>query len=178
MRCFAAVVIALGSTVSVASANVEVGGVAGLHTFSKDSDLGVTTDAGGDPSPQATSLKNSTLFGVRLGVYFNPMLGVEVEGGVIPTEPRSILFDVWSVTARANVIYQFRDEKVGNVLRPFVTAGAGFIRIVDVGAAENEVIVKKDTQITPFLGFGAKYRTSGNWGVRVDARALYVTTVD
>jgi OmpA-OmpF porin, OOP family len=178
MRCVAAVVITLAGTASLASANVEVGGVAGLHTFSKDSDLGVVTDGNGDASPQSTSLKNSTLFGFRVGVYFNPKMGVEIEGGAIPTEPRSILFDVWSVAARAQFVYQFRDEKEGNILRPFVAAGAGFIRIVDVGPPENEVIVKKDSQISPFLGVGAKYRTSGAWGVRVDARALYVTTVD
>ncbi|MEO8706312.1 MAG: OmpA family protein [Kofleriaceae bacterium] len=178
MRCLAAVVIALVSSVSVARAGVEVGGVAGLHTFSEDSDLGVVTDGNGDPSPQATSLKNSTFFGLRFGAYFNPNLGVEVEAGAIPTEPRSILFDVWLVAARAQVIYQLRTEKPGNVLMPFALAGAGFIKIVDVGATENESIVEKGQQITPYLGIGAKYRTTGAWGVRVDARALYVTTVD
>ena len=178
MRCLVAVVIAVVGTASVAHAGVEVGGVAGLHTFSEKSDLGVVRDGNGDPVPAATSLKNSALFGARLGVYFGKNLGVELEGGVIPTEPRSLLFDVWMVAARAQVVYQLRTEKQGNVLMPFFAAGAGLIQIVSVGPIENAAIVKKDSVISPFIGGGAKYRTGGGWGVRVDARAAYVKPVD
>jgi OOP family OmpA-OmpF porin len=131
-----------------------------------------------NPTPAATSLKNSTFFGLRLGVYFGKKLGVEVEGGGLPTEPRSILFDVWMVAARAQLVYQFRTEDDQNKLVPFAMAGAGMLKIVDVAGANNESIVKKDTKIAPHVGFGAKYRTQGGWGVRVDARALLVGTVE
>jgi OOP family OmpA-OmpF porin len=172
MRCLAAVVIASLTSASVASAGVELGGTAGLHTFSEDSDLGVVTGPDDMPSPNATSLKNSALFGIRLGVYFGTKLGVEVEGGAIPTEPRSVLFDIWMIAARGQVIYQLRAEKQGNVLIPFALAGAGLLQIVDVGPVENENIVKKDSKITPYLGIGAKYRTGNGWGIRADLRGL------
>jgi len=179
MRCLAAGLIALvTASASVASANVEVGGIAGLRTFSEKSSLGVVTDAMDNPTPAATSLKNSTLFGLRLGVYFNKKLGVEVEGGGIPTEPRTILFDIWMVAARAQLAYQFRTEKDDTKLIPFVVAGAGLVQIVDVGNVANESIVKKDSKIAPHVGFGAKYRTGGGWGVRADARALLAQTIE
>ncbi|MBA2544450.1 MAG: porin family protein, partial [Deltaproteobacteria bacterium] len=162
----------------MASANVEVGGVAGLHTFNGDGALGVVTDNMDDPTPAATSLKNSTFFGLRLGVYFGKKFGVEVEAGGIPTEPRTILFDLWMVAARAQFVYQLRTDKEGSVLLPFALAGAGMLQIVDVGAEGNEDIVKKDTKIAPYIGFGAKYRTAAGWGVRGDARAILVQTID
>jgi OmpA-OmpF porin, OOP family len=170
MRCLAAVAIAttaLGA--GRASANVEVGGTAGLHTFSQDSDLGVVKGMDGEPVPGATSLKNSALFGLRLGVFFNKNMGVEIEGGAIPTEPRSVLFDVWMIAARGQFVYQLRPDKP---LVPFVLAGAGIIQIVDVGARQNESIVEKEMEIAPYLGIGAKYLTQGAWGVRADLRGL------
>jgi OOP family OmpA-OmpF porin len=131
-----------------------------------------------NPTPAATSLKNSTLFGLRLGVYFGKKMGVEVEAGGIPTEPRTILFDLWMVAARGQFVYQLRTDNDANVLLPFVLAGAGMLQIVDVGAEGNEDIVKKDTKIAPYIGFGAKYRTAGGWGVRADARGILVQTID
>ncbi len=176
MRCLAAGLIV--ATTSVASANVEVGGVAGLRTFSENGSLGVVTDGMDNPTPAADSLKNSTFFGLRLGVYFGAKLGVEVEGGGVPTEPRTILFDIFMVAARAQIAYQFRNEDPATKLLPFIVAGAGMIKIVDVSGANNESIVKKDTKIAPHIGFGAKFRTTAGWGVRGDARAILVQTVE
>ena len=62
-------------TASPAHAGVEVGATAGLHVFSINNELGVPDEV------KATSLRNSALFGVRLGFMFTDMLGVEVEGG-------------------------------------------------------------------------------------------------
>jgi hypothetical protein len=169
MRCLTTLGIAIVSTTSVAHAGVEFGGLGGLHTFSEKSDLGVVK-MGGEPVPAATSLKNSALFGFRLGYYITQKLGVEAEAGAIPTEPRSILFDVWMIAARAQVVYQLRSERPGKVLIPFALAGAGLTQIVDVGEAQNESIVKKDMKLAPYVGIGAKYRTGGGWGVRADAR--------
>jgi OOP family OmpA-OmpF porin len=175
---FAAGLIAVLTTTSVASANVEVGGVAGLRTFSESGALGVVTDSMDNPTPAATSLKNSTFFGLRLGVTFGKAMGVEVEAGAIPTEPRSILFDLWMVAARAQFVYTLRTNDDQNKLLPFLMAGAGMLQIVDVGGASNEAIVKKDTKIAPYIGIGAKYRTQGGWGVRVDARSSLIQTID
>ncbi len=54
-----------------AIAEVEVGGTAGIHVFSTTSELGV------NDTPAADSQRNSALFGLRLGVFFGSLLGVE-----------------------------------------------------------------------------------------------------
>src|SRR6187549_1794444 len=81
----AAAVAALSmvSTPAHADVNVEAGVTAGAHVFSVNNELGVPD------SSDATSLRNSVLFGVRLGYYFSRMLGVEGELGFIPTEART-----------------------------------------------------------------------------------------
>jgi OOP family OmpA-OmpF porin len=173
MRCFAALVIAFVTTTSVARAGVEIGGIGGLKTSSEKSSLGAV-----DEPTNRTTLKNSALFGVRVGVYFGKTknLGVEAEAGAIPNEPRSLLFDVWSVAYRAQVVYQrgAASEKE-HVLIPFALAGAGAVTIVD---SANTDIVKKDTKLAPYLGIGAKYRTNNGWGVRADARGLLASKLD
>jgi len=70
------------ASTSVADANVEIGGTAGIHVFSQVNELGVN-----DVQP-ADSERNSALFGLRLGVFFTPMFGVEGEFGVVPSESR------------------------------------------------------------------------------------------
>src|SRR5215217_885390 len=103
-RLFRPTIAALGlaavATVapSTASANVEIGGTAGIHVFSTTNELGVPD------VDDAPSERNSALFGLRLGVMFNDMLGVEGEFGVIPSESRKLVFDVWNVTYRAHLI--------------------------------------------------------------------------
>src|SRR3990167_9358577 len=96
MNRFAAVVLALVGASSLAHANVEVGGVAGLHTFSTTSGLGVDAPPAGEA---ANGLKISALFAARLGFYFGHHLGVEVEGGMTPTEPRDLAVAVYTVAA-------------------------------------------------------------------------------
>src|ERR1700685_818100 len=85
---------------SVAHANIEVGGVAGLHVFSDTNGLGVGTSTA---TTAADSQKNSAFFGLRLGYYFNDKLGIEVEGGIIPTEPESTVFDITDLVIRGQV---------------------------------------------------------------------------
>jgi OOP family OmpA-OmpF porin len=153
---------------SVAGANVEVGGLAGLHAFSSTNGLGVGEDL--DPAME-NSLANSGLFGARLGVYFNNSIGVEAEGGLIPTEPRRLVFDVFAVAFRGNLVYQFRADKPTNKLIPFVLAGAGMLSIVD---SANETEITKEQNLEVHLGVGAKYLAAGDWGVRLDVRGLGV----
>src|SRR5512144_219758 len=86
---------------STASANVEIGGTAGIHVFSTTNELGVPD------VKDAPSERNSALFGLRLGYMFNDMLGIEGEFGVVPSESRQLVFDIWNITYRAHVIAQF-----------------------------------------------------------------------
>ncbi|HSN28728.1 MAG TPA: OmpA family protein [Kofleriaceae bacterium] len=156
--CLAAV-LAVSTT---ASANVEVGGIAGFHQFSEDSSLG-------EVGPEPTTQKNSAFFGARIGYYLENNIGIEVEGGVIPTEPRSMTFDVWDVTYRAQIVYQLAPQLADKALIPFVEAGGGAVQIV---SSQQEQILKKDSKFIGYVGIGAKYQASGNWGVRVDVRAV------
>jgi len=171
MNRFAALALAISlvGAPSLARAEVEVGGTAGLHMFSKTSGLGIEDVPEAD-ADMANSLKNSALFGVRLGVYFG-MFGVEAEGGMIPTEPRDLVFDVYTAAFRANLVAQFRTKVPDAKIIPFVLAGAGAIKVFD---SANETEIQKETNIAIHAGFGAKYRAANNWGVRLDFRGLLV----
>jgi outer membrane protein OmpA-like peptidoglycan-associated protein len=155
-------VVALLAAPTVASANVEIGGIAGFHMFSEDSALGATGE-------MPTTEKNSAFFGARLGFYLNAHLGIEVEGGVIPTEPRSMTFDVWDITYRAQVVYQLPPQLSGKALIPFVEAGGGMLQVV---SSQQEQVLAKDSKAMGYIGVGAKYLASGDWGVRVDIRGV------
>jgi len=177
MNRFAALAVAvfsLGSlgvvAPSVANAEVEVGGTAGLHIFNKESGHGFADVPDAD-ADSANSLKNSALFGLRLGVYFG-MIGVEVEGGVIPTEPRDLVFDVYSAAFRGSLVAQFRNKDPEAKILPFVLAGAGALKILQTD--EDNAETEKDTDIAIHAGVGLKYRASNNWGVRLDIRGLLV----
>ena len=168
MNRFAAVVLAISlvGVPTLASAEVEFGGLAGLHVFSTTSGLGTE-----DNASMTNSLKNSALFGFRLGVYFG-MFGVEGEGGVIPSETREApLFDVATGAFRANIVVQFRSKVPDATILPFVLAGAGLLKIVD---STDENVIMKEQNLAIHAGVGVKYRASNNWGVRLDFRGLLV----
>jgi len=160
------IVAALGiaASASVASANVEIGGTAGIHVFSTDNELGVPD------VEDAPSERNSALFGLRLGVTFTDMLGVEGEFGVIPSESRTLVFDIWNVTYRAHLIAQFRASDPAVKTVPFVVFGGGATAVVD---SKNEDVIEKDTDAALYVGVGAKYRVDNGWGLRADARLLF-----
>jgi OOP family OmpA-OmpF porin len=156
------VVALLAAAPAVASANVEIGGIAGFHMFSEDSSLGAV-------KLMPTTEKNSAFFGARLGVFFKNHFGIEVEGGVIPTEPRSMTFDVWDITYRAQVVYQLNPQLAEKSLVPFFEAGGGMVQVV---SSQQESVLKLDAKAIGYVGFGAKYLASGDWGVRVDVRGV------
>ncbi len=170
MNRFAALALAVSITAapSVSRAEVEVGGTAGLHTFSKTSGLGVPEVD--PPDDMANSLKNSALFGLRLGVYFG-LIGVELEGGAIPTEPRKLVFDVFTGAFRGSLVAQFRSKVPDARILPFVLAGAGVLKILDTKDENN---IAKEQNIAIHAGVGVKYRATNNWGVRLDLRGLLV----
>ena len=167
MRRFAAAVVALAGVAGPARAEVEVGGLVGVHTFSESGKLGVVDEE--DPESQ----RNSALFGIRAGVMFG-MLGVEAEGGVIPGEPRGRLFSLTNLAYRAHLVGQLLREPDAELV-PFAFVGAGMLQIVD---SDNEDFLRKDKVVTPYLGIGAKFRTPSHWGVRIDFRGLLVPKVE
>ncbi len=160
------IVAALGTAASgsVAHANVEIGGTAGLHVFSTTNELGVPD------VKDAPSLRNSALFGLRIGVMFNDMLGIEGEFGVIPSEARVGVFDVWTLAYRAHLIAQFGAADPAKKLIPFALVGAGGTSVVD---SKNQDLIAKDTDAAMYIGVGAKYRVDNGWGLRGDLRVLF-----
>src|SRR6185312_7857632 len=90
--------IAATASIAGASPSVEIGGTAGIHIFSTSNELGVPDVAG------APSERNSALFGLRVGVQFTDIIGIEGEFGVIPSESRQSVFDVWNLFYRAHLI--------------------------------------------------------------------------
>ncbi len=165
-RLFRPTVVAalLGCLATTATANVEIGGTAGIHVFSDTNELGVSDVAG------ATSMRNSALFGLRLGAYFGDMFGVEGEVGLVPTESRSLVFDIWNLTYRAHVIAQFGASDPAKKLIPFVLAGGGAFSVID---SQRTDTIYEDTDEMLYAGIGAKYRVDNGWGLRADARVLF-----
>jgi outer membrane protein OmpA-like peptidoglycan-associated protein/outer membrane protein W len=158
---------ALVALPSAASADVEIGGTAGIHVFAHDNELGVAD------VPNANSERNSALFGLRLGVFFTPMFGVEGEIGLVPSEARQTTFDVWNLAYRAQVVAQFRAQNPDNKLIPFVLVGGGAMTIVDNGGSKNDAQIAKDTDAELYIGAGLKYRVDNGWGLRGDVRLLF-----
>ncbi|MGE0868530.1 MAG: OmpA family protein [Kofleriaceae bacterium] len=171
MNRFVAAVAAIGlvATPSMALANVEIGGTAGFHMFSENNGLGV------GKMEDATSQKNSALFGIRLGVFFQGMFGVEGEFGVIPSEARSILFSVYNITYRGHAVVQLRAKDPENVFVPFLFAGGG---VMQVYKSDEPNEIKEESMVVPYAGLGVKYRAANNWGLRADARALFPESSD
>jgi len=150
---------------SPAAANVEIGVTAGPHIFSEDNELGV------EDREDATSMRNSVLFGLRLGFTFTDMLGVEAELGGIPSESRDLVFDIWNLTYRAHLIAQFGASKPERKLIPFIVLGGGAMTVL---SSDNEIVIDKDTDEMGYLGVGAKYRVENGWGLRMDFRGIAV----
>ena len=149
---------------SVAQANVEIGGTAGIHVFSTLNELGVPD------VPNAPSERNSALFGARIGFMFNDWLGVEGEFGVIPSESRTLVFDVWNIAYRGHVIAQYGAKDPNRKLIPFILFGGGAMQIV---STNNPDIIAKDTDAELYAGVGVKYRVDNGWGLRADLRILF-----
>ncbi|MDQ3364406.1 MAG: OmpA family protein [Myxococcota bacterium] len=169
----AALAAGTAATASPAFANVEIGGTAGIHVFSHESELGVADVATAD------SQRNSALFGLRLGVYFGNVIGVEGEFGVIPSEGRGQVYDIWNITYRAHLIAQFRAGNPENKFLPFLLVGGGAVQVVDSKSEGTSNPITTDTDEMMYVGVGAKYRVDNGWGLRLDGRVLFnPATVD
>ncbi|MBL0214730.1 MAG: OmpA family protein [Myxococcales bacterium] len=155
---------------SPAHANVEVGGLAGIHVFSDHSELGATD------GPNAPSQRNSALFGVRIGAYLGDLIGLEGELGVLPTEAREAKFGVTDLTYRAHLVLQLRAKVPDAIVLPFVLVGAGGFSVVASSNAKFKTDPLKDlspdTDPAFYVGAGVKLRLDERLGVRLDVRAL------
>lgn len=156
--------IAATASLANASPSIEIGGTAGIHIFSSTNELGVPDVA------NAPSERNSALFGIRLGVQFTDIIGIEGEIGVIPSESRESVFDVWNLWYRAHLIFQFGASDPTRKLIPFVLGGGGAMSVVYTGSPD---VISKDTDAELYAGIGAKYRVDNGWGLRVDGRILF-----
>ncbi|MDB4962006.1 MAG: OmpA/MotB domain protein [Myxococcales bacterium] len=162
----------IATTSLVAHANVEIGATGGVHVFNKQNELGVLDD------PNAPSERNSLLLGLRLGLYFNDVIGIEGEFGIIPSVARELEYGITNLTYRAHLIAQFRASNPDNVFIPFVLAGAGAFSVVD--SSNDSVMndptrnIDEDTDPAFYAGLGAKFRLGDKWGLRLDARLLMV----
>ena len=169
-------VLIIAATVGSADANVEIGGMAGVHLFNRNSELGVAD------RPDAPSQRNSVLAGIRIGVFVLERLGVEAELGVIPTVARESEFTVVDLTYRAHVVVQLRTTARARGLNPFVLAGAGALTVVHSRntnyANDPARNIGSDTDAVYYVGAGAKLRLGTQWGARADARVLAVPSSD
>jgi OOP family OmpA-OmpF porin len=86
-----------------------------------------------------------------------------------------MVFDVFSIAYRGNLVYQFRAKDVTNRILPFVLAGGGVMQIVD---SKDKDTIREDRRLEAHLGIGAKYRANNDWGVRIDIRGLLVKSSD
>ena len=98
---------AIVATASLASANVEIGGTAGVHVFNENNELGVKD------FPLAPHQRTSILLGLRVGVFFADVIGVEGELGVIPTIAKGTAgteldYSTTDLTFRAHLVAQLR----------------------------------------------------------------------
>ena len=169
---------AIIATSSLASANVEIGGTAGVHVFSENNELGVKDF---DLAPHQRS---SLLLGLRVGVFFADVIGVEAELGVIPTVAKgtapgvSLDYSTTDLTFRAHLVAQLRAANPDNKLIPFVLVGGGGFTVVQTNSAGREndptQYIADDTDAAFYVGIGAKYRLTPRMGLRLDARLLFV----
>ena len=161
-----AVALVTVSLASSAHAGVEIGGTAGAHVFSDENALGT-------PDGSVVHHANSAFFGIRIGMLFTSMIGVEVEGGLIPTESAgtNVTFDIYDAVGRGHLIAQFRGDNPSNQILPFVVAGGGLMSVVSIGTMD-ESQFNKESAPFGYIGVGAKYRAAGGWGVRLDARGI------
>jgi outer membrane protein OmpA-like peptidoglycan-associated protein len=151
---------------SVATANptIEIGGALGVHGFSDTNELGVFDEMG------AASLSNSFLFGLRLGVIFNDLIGVEGEATLLPTSVRDMGdLGTLNTSYRGHLIAQYSKLGSGKVV-PFLVGG---ISAFHVASTDDAGVIYQDTDPAWYGGIGAKYRLPKGWGLRGDARLYF-----
>ncbi|MFN0247896.1 MAG: OmpA family protein [Kofleriaceae bacterium] len=168
---------AIVATSSLVSANVEIGGTAGVHVFNENNELGVKD------FPLSPHQRSSVLLGLRVGVFFADVIGVEGEIGVIPTVVKgtagmALDYSSTDITYRAHLVAQLRARNPENKFIPFVFVGGGGFTVVQTN---NELqgddparVLTEDTDAAFYFGLGFKYRITPRMGLRLDGRLLLV----
>lgn len=148
--------------------SVEAGLFVGYNLISEDSELGNSFFPDNIPD-------SGIMFGGRLGLNLNNLLGVEGEAKYLPTsfvrggESTSVLG--WRGNALAHM--GLMDQR----LRPFLLIGVGGETLLD--GKDNSAAIAKDSAVTDtdfewHLGVGAKFHVLDNLLVRADARYVNV----
>jgi outer membrane protein OmpA-like peptidoglycan-associated protein/opacity protein-like surface antigen len=101
--------------------------------------------------------------GVRGGYYPLAFLGVEAEGGVLPTKTRGTDVRATAWVLRANVVGQLTKWSV----TPFLLAGVG---VLGVGSPSFPEGVGSDQDVSLQLGGGVKFQINRNIQLRLDVR--------
>ena len=161
-------VAALGTAASrfdVAHANVEIGGTAGIHVFSDTNELGVPD------VNDATSERNSALFGLRIGVYVRRHDRRRGRVRRHPERARASSSSTSGTSRTARTSSRSSAPRSGQEARP-VRARR---RRRDEGHRQQERGHRSRRTPTPtiYAGVGAKYRVDNGWGLRADARLLF-----
>lgn len=163
-----------------ADRNWELGGFLGGHFFSDTNKLGrahdgdpFATAAGTAPADVQLALSHQAMFGLRLGYFFIPRLGVEGELAFIPTSTRGgkdwPSQSVPVLAFRAHVLLHILTGRV----RPFILAGGGAM----VAMPSNPGALPEGTDAQPLLHAGAGLKVDvdkeRHWGLRLDGRILF-----
>lgn len=120
-------------------------------------------------------------FGIEMDIRYHLSSPITLED---PSDGDTITYDTAKhYTATLNVIYQFSGEK----LRPYILAGGGLDKLVDVEEITvvseygYDVIISPPEKTSDFvfvLGGGLMYFVSEHFGVRLDARYMNIIKTD
>jgi outer membrane protein OmpA-like peptidoglycan-associated protein/opacity protein-like surface antigen len=102
--------------------------------------------------------------GLRVGYYPLAYLGVEAEGGVLPTKTRLAEARATTWVLRANVVAQLTQWSV----TPFLLAGVGLLGMGSPDVSQGGVGSDQDVSLQ--LGGGVKFQVNRNIQLRLDVR--------
>jgi OOP family OmpA-OmpF porin len=161
-RMVLAVVLSLaGASGAAADDRVDIGGFAGMHTFSRDNELGqVDVD-------DADSPDNSLAFGIRVGYALTDLVTAEGELALMPSSARTSNVDLFVIGWRAHGLVHLLGPT--RRWRPFALLGGGAL----TASSTDTDLFDNDTDALFHAGLGVKLGVGRTWGVRADARVLF-----
>ncbi len=137
-----------------------LGAFGGAHITSDKNELGVADGSGG------ATLDNSVMGGLRAAYFILPRLGIELEGGILPTKARDTDVDYLAFVWRAHaLVHLFEADRS---TRPFALLGFGGLS----GLSDDETVIADDADFVVHAGLGVEQHIASGWGLRGDARLL------
>lgn len=163
--------LAAGLTLSagaVASAHeLEVTGSVGAHFYAEGNELGRD-----DGAPSSTAPQHTVMFGLTVGYYPIPHLGIEAEATLVPGTTRA-------GDGSTIVAVGYRGHLVVNILtgrlRPFLLFGGGAYSSVYTSANSG---IYQDTDLQFHAGAGLKYYVTPRLMLRLDGRVLATPAIN